>query len=104
MFAIVDIAGFQEKVEKGSVLKVPRLSQAEGEKVTFDHVLLFQKSEKDVRVGAPYVEGVSVDAKVRSHGKGEKIRVYTMKPRSRNRRTIGHRQAYTEVEITSIKG
>ena len=103
MFAIVDIAGFQEKVQKGTRIKVPNLSKEEGDKVTFDQVLLISKSDSDVSVGTPYVQGASVEAKVVSTGRHPKIRVFKMKPRKRYRRTQGHRQDYTEIEVTAIK-
>ncbi len=103
MFALVDIAGFQEKVEEGMKLRVPLLPAAGGAKVTFDKVLLLAKSADDVTVGKPYVSGAAVEVEVLSHGKGEKIRVYKMRRRKRYRRLKGHRQDYTEIEVTKIK-
>lgn len=103
MFAVVDIAGFQEKVSEGDKLRVPSLKAEEGKSVTFDSVLLLAKSESDVRVGTPYVSGAAVEAKVLSHGVGDKIRVYKMHRRKRYRRTHGHRQGFTEIEVTKIK-
>jgi large subunit ribosomal protein L21 len=104
-FAVVDIAGFQEKVSKGSKLRVPTLEgKKDGDSVTFDNVLMYAKSEKDVSVGKPYVEGASVSAKITGSGRGEKIRVFKMKHRKRTRRTQGHRQNYMEIEVTGIKG
>lgn len=104
MFAVVDIAGFQEKVSEGQKLRVPSLSEKEGGKVTFDKVLLIAKSDSDVNVGMPHVSGATVEAKVLSHGKDKKIRVFKMKRRKRYRRTQGHRQDFTEIEITKIGG
>ena len=72
------------------------------EKVTFDKVILVSKEGK-VDVGAPYVKGVKVEGKVVSHGKGKKIIVYKYKAKKNYRRTQGHRQPYTKVEITTIK-
>lgn len=103
MFAIVDIAGFQEKVEEGTKLRVPTLSEKEGGSVTFDKVLLLAKSDSDVSIGTPTVSGAAVEAKVLSHGKGDKIRVFKMKRRKRYRRDHGHRQGFTEIEVTKIK-
>jgi large subunit ribosomal protein L21 len=102
MFAIVDIAGFQEKVEKGSKLRVPLLSKENGSSVTFEKVLLVGEGES-VTLGAPYVSGASVEAKVLSQGKGDKIRVQKAHRRKRYRRVKGHRQDYTEIEVTGIK-
>lgn len=103
MFAIVDIAGFQEKVEEGMKLRVPSLADKEGATVTFDNVLLVAKSDSDVSIGTPAVSGASVEAKILNHGKGDKVRVFKMKRRKRYRRDHGHRQGYTEIEVTKIK-
>ena len=103
MFAIVDIAGFQEKVSEGMKLMVPTLKADEGKTVSFDKVLLLVNSDTDIKIGTPIVSGVSVDAKVLLHGRGEKIRVFKMKRRKRYRRTQGHRQNFTQIEITKIK-
>lgn len=103
MFAIVDIAGFQEKVEEGMKLNVPHLDADEGKTVSFDKVYLVAKSDSDITVGTPTVSGASVDVKVLSHGKDKKIRVFKMNRRKRYRRTQGHRQDYTEVEVVKIK-
>lgn len=103
MFAIVNIAGFQEKVEEGMQLQVPTLGAKEGDAVTFDEVLLLAKSDGDVTIGTPLVSGAAVEAKVVSHGRDQKIRVFKMKRRKRYRRTHGHRQGNTTIEITKIK-
>ena len=103
MYAVVDIAGFQEKVSEGDKLRVPTLKAEEGKSVTFDKVFLLVKGDDDMKVGTPYVSGASVEVKVASHGKGEKIRVFNMKRRKRYRRVYGHRQGYTDIEITKIK-
>lgn len=104
MFAIVDIAGFQERVEEGMKLRVPTLDAKEGGTVKIDKVLLLAKSDSDVKLGSPYVSGAEVEVKVVGHGKDKKIRVFKMKRRKRYRRTYGHRQGFTEVEVTKIKG
>lgn len=103
MFAIVDIAGFQEKVEEGQKLRVPTLSADEGKTVTFDKVYLLAKSDSDVKIGTPTVSGAAVEVKVVSHGKDKKIRVFKMKRRKRSRKTQGHRQGFTMVEVVKIK-
>lgn len=102
MFAIVDIAGFQEKVEKGMKLRVPRLEAQEGDTVTFDKVLLVAASDTSVTLGKPYVAGAAVKANVTTHGKGDKIRVFKFKRRKRYQRTQGHRQQYTDIVVTDI--
>lgn len=100
MFAIVDIGGFQEKVEKGVKLKVPLISGDE-KSVTFDKVLLIAEGDS-VKIGAPYLAGASVQASILSHGKGEKIRIQKAHRRKRYRRVKGHRQEFTEIEVTKI--
>ncbi len=105
VFAVVDIAGFQEKVSEGAKLQVPFLEgKKEGEKITFQNVLLLSRGENDVKIGNPYLSGSTVEAKVLGHGKGDKIRVFKMKIRKRYRRTQGHRQRYTEIEVTKLNG
>jgi len=101
MFAIVDIAGFQEKVEQGSKLKVPLLEAEEGKNVTFEHVLMIADGDA-VTLGKPFVGGASVEAKVLGFGRGEKIRVQKAHRRKRYRRVHGHRQDFTEIEVTKI--
>lgn len=102
MFAIVDIAGFQEKAEKGMKFKVPSLDAKEGASVTFEKVLLVSDG-KSTDVGAPYVTGAKVTVKVLGHGQGDKIRVTKFKRRKRFHKTYrGHRQGYTEVEVTGV--
>jgi large subunit ribosomal protein L21 len=101
MFAIVDIAGFQEKVEKGMKLHVQLQDAEEGKSLTFGNVLLIADGD-NVKVGAPTVSGASVEVKVLSHGKDDKIRIQKFKRRKRYRRVKGHRQNYTEVEVTGI--
>ncbi|MDD4628486.1 MAG: 50S ribosomal protein L21 [Candidatus Peribacteraceae bacterium] len=103
MFAVVNIAGFQEKVEEGMKLRVPLQDAESGAKVVFDKVYLIAKSEEDVTVGKPFVSGASVEVKVLSHGRGEKIRVFKMRRRKRYRRVKGHKQDFTQVEVVKIK-
>ena len=102
MYAIIESCGRQYKVAEGDVVFFEKLDVEEGKKVTFDNVVLVS-DDKKVEVGAPYVKGVKVEGKVVSHGKGEKILVYKYKAKKNYRRTQGHRQPYTKVEITKIK-
>ena len=103
MFAFVDIAGFQEKVEKGMKLKVPSLEAKEGDTVTFEKVLLLSADGSDAVVGKPYVTGAKVQAKVLMHGLADKIVVRKFKRRKRYHKTLrGHRQGFTEIEITGV--
>ena len=102
MYAIIESCGRQYKVAEGDVVFFEKLDVEEGKKVTFDNVVLVS-DDKKVEVGAPYVKGVKVEGKVVSHGKGKKILVYKYKAKKNYRRTQGHRQPYTKVEITKIK-
>ena len=102
MYAIIESCGKQYKVTEGDVVFFEKLDVEEGKKVTFDSVVLVS-DDKKVEVGTPYVKGVKVEGKVVSHGKGKKILVYKYKAKKNYRRTQGHRQPYTKVEITKIK-
>ena len=102
MYAIIESCGRQYKVAEGDVVFFEKLDVEEGKKVTFDKVVLVSEDKK-VEVGAPYVKGVKVEGKVVSHGKGKKVLVYKYKAKKNYRRTQGHRQPYTKVEITKIK-
>ena len=101
MYAIVEIAGQQFKVEKDQKFFVHRLQTEEGKKVTFDNVLLLSDGEK-VTVGAPAIDGAQVGAKVLKHLKGDKVIVFKKKRRKGYRVKNGHRQALTEIQIDNI--
>ena len=101
MYAIVEIAGQQFKVEKDQKLFVHRLDSKEGSKVTFDNVLLLENGDK-ISVGAPAVDGAQVGAKVLKHFKGNKVIVFKKKRRKGYRVKNGHRQALTEIQVENI--
>ena len=101
MYAIVEIAGQQFKVEKDQKLFVHRLDSKEGSKVTFDNVLLFANGDK-ISVGAPAIDGAQVGAKVLKHFKGNKVIVFKKKRRKGYRVKNGHRQALTEIQVENI--
>ena len=103
MHAVVQISGFQFRVEKDQVIKVPLQTAAEGDTLTLDKVLLLAEGDS-VRVGTPVVEGASVSAKVLGHGRTKKLRAGRFKRRKDYRRTWGHRQDYTELQIGAIQG
>jgi large subunit ribosomal protein L21 len=102
VFAIVEIAGFQEKVSAGDTLTVPLQDAEKGKKVVFGNVLMLSDGDS-LSIGAPFVKGVSVEAEVVEHGRGDKIRVFKMRRRKRLRRTKGHRQDHTVIKIVGIK-
>lgn len=101
MYAIVEIAGQQFKVEKDQQLFVHRLDAEEGNQVTFDNVLLTDTDGK-VNVGAPAVKGASVTAKVVKHLKGDKVIVFKKKRRKGYRVRNGHRQYLTQIQVEAI--
>jgi large subunit ribosomal protein L21 len=103
MYAIVEIAGQQMKVEKGRKVYVHRLETAEGEKVVFDKVLLVD-NDGDVKVGTPVVEGASVTASVVEHIKGDKVLVFKKKRRKGYQKMNGHRQYLTKIQIEEVIG
>ena len=102
MYAIIESCGKQYKVAEGDVVFFEKLDVEEGKKVTFDKVVLVSDGKK-IEVGAPYVKDVKVEGKVVANGKAKKIIVYKYKAKKNYRRTQGHRQPFTKVEITSVK-
>ncbi len=101
MYAIVDIAGQQFKVEKGQEIFVHRLEEKEGSKVNFDEVMLVDDDGK-VSVGTPFVKGISVSAKILSHDKGDKVIVFKKKRRKGYQKENGHRQFFSKIQIEGI--
>ena len=101
MYAIVDIAGQQFKVEKDQKVYVHRLDTEEGKKVNFNRVLLIDDKGK-VSIGAPAIEGAQVSATVLEHLKGDKVIVFKKKRRKGYRKKNGHRQYLTEIQINDI--
>ena len=101
MYAIIESCGKQYKVSEGDVVFFEKLDTEVGKKVTFKEVVLVS-DDKKVEVGAPYVKGAKVEGKVVEHGKGKKILVYKYKAKKNYRRTQGHRQPYTKVQITKV--
>lgn len=101
MYAIVEIAGQQFKVEKDQKLYVHRLQAEEGAQVEFDNVLLID-NEGEVNVGTPKVEGAKITAKVLSHLKGDKVIVFKKKRRKGYKKKNGHRQFLSQIQIEGI--
>ena len=101
MYAIVEIAGKQFRVEEDAKLYVPRLQGDVDSEVTFDRVLL-TSGDAGVSVGAPTVDGASVTAKILAHVKGDKIIVFKKKRRKGYKVKNGHRQPYTQIQIGSL--
>lgn len=102
MYAIVDIAGQQFKVEKEQEIFVHRLEGEEGASVTFDNVMLIENAGKVV-VGTPSIEGASINAKILSHMKGDKVIVFKKRRRKGYQKANGHRQYMTKIQIEGIQ-
>ena len=102
MLAVIKTGGKQYLVQPGDKIKIEKLEQQIGNEVTFSDVLLVQKDDK-VEIGNPIVKSAKVQAKVINQGKGDKIIVFKYKAKKRYSKKMGHRQPYTEIEITGIK-
>ena len=103
MYAIVEIAGQQFKVSKDLKVYVHRLSNEEGSKISFDKVLLLDDNGT-ITLGAPAIEGASVEAKVLQHLKGDKVIIFKKKRRKGYKKRNGHRQYLTQIVIEAING
>lgn len=101
MYAVIKTGGKQYRVATGDKLKVEKLPGEVGSDVTLDQVLMVADGDQ-VTVGAPLVAGASVQAKVVAHGRGDKIVIFKMRRRKHYRKTQGHRQDFTEIEIGTI--
>ena len=101
MFAVLNTGGKQYKVSQGDLIKVEKLKNDVGDKVTLSQVLMVGQGE-DVEVGSPYVSNCEVTGEVVEQGKGAKIIVFKKKRRKGYRRKNGHRQRFTQLKITEI--
>ena len=101
MYAVVDIAGTQVKVEKDKYIYAPKMQGEEGDEVSFDNVLLIDDNGT-VDVGAPSVEGAKVSGKILEQVKGDKVIVFKKKRRKGFKKKNGHRQQFTKVLIEDI--
>ncbi|HKJ70153.1 MAG TPA: 50S ribosomal protein L21 [Gammaproteobacteria bacterium] len=103
MFAVIETGGKQYKVREGDSLRVEKLDGEPGSDVTIDRVLMVGEGS-DVKVGKPTVDGGSVKATIKNQGKGPKVRIFKKKRRKGYTKQQGHRQPFTEIEITGIQG
>jgi large subunit ribosomal protein L21 len=103
MYAVVKTGGKQYRVTAGEKLKIEQLAADIGAEVVLDQVLFVANGE-DVTLGTPLVSGAAVTAKVVAHGRGDKVRIFKMRRRKHYRKSQGHRQNYTEIEILGITG
>ncbi len=100
MYAVIATGGKQYKVSEGDTLRVEKLPGDVGEKVLFDRVLMLGGS--DTKVGAPVVDGVTVEAEIEAQDRARKVTVFKFKRRKKFRRKYGHRQPYTALKVTKI--
>ena len=103
MYAVVKTGGKQYRFSAGTKIKVEQLPAEVGSEVTLDQVLMIA-NEGEVKLGSPLLSGAAVKAKVLSQGRGDKVRIFKMRLRKHYRKTQGHRQNFTELEITGIAG
>ena len=103
MYAVMETGGKQYRVQVGDVIFVEKLDCEADSKVTLDKIVMVS-GDDGVKVGAPYVDGASVEATVLKNGKSKKITVFTYKSKKNEKRKMGHRQPYTQVRIDSING
>ena len=101
MYAVVKTGGKQYRVSAGEKLKIEKLAAEVGAEVVLDQVLAVGEGES-LKVGTPLIAGAAVKAKVVSHGLADKVRIFKLRRRKNSKRTQGHRQRYTELEITGI--
>ena len=102
MYAVIETGGKQYQVSEGDVIFIEKLTANADETVTFDKVSAVG-AEDGIKVGTPYVDGATVEAKVIKNGKAKKITVFTYKPKKGEKKKQGHRQPYTQVKIEAIK-
>lgn len=103
MYAVVKTGGKQYRVSAGEKLKVEQIPADIGTEIELDQVLMVADGEA-VRMGTPLVSGALVKAKVLAHGRGEKVHIFKMRRRKHYRKSQGHRQNFTELEILGIAG
>ena len=101
MYAVIKTGGKQYKVSAGEKLKVESIAAKVGAEIVLDQVLLVADGDA-VTAGTPLVAGATVKATVVSHGRGEKLKIFKMRRRKHYRKTLGHRQNYTEIQISGI--
>ncbi|MCP4196381.1 MAG: 50S ribosomal protein L21 [Proteobacteria bacterium] len=101
MYAVITTGGKQYKVNEGDRLRVEKLAGGVGEKVVFDRILMLG-GPGEAKIGQPVIDGASVEAEIKAQEKNKKIVVFKFKRRKKYRKKYGHRQPYTELQITKI--
>lgn len=103
MYAVVKTGGKQYRVTQGEYLKVEKLEGSEGDTIELDQVLMIADGA-NLKIGAPLLDGGKVTATIKSHGRGKKVEIMKFRRRKHHQKRTGHRQSYTEIEITGING
>lgn len=103
MYAVIKTGGKQYRVAEGETLRVERLDAEQGASIDLEQVLMIVDGD-DIKIGAPFVEGGKVSATVKAHGKADKVRIIKFRRRKHHLKRQGHRQPYTELQITKIAG
>jgi large subunit ribosomal protein L21 len=101
MYAVIKTGGKQYRVSAGEKLKIEQIAADVGQEIVLDQVLLVVDGDA-LKMGAPLIAGARVNAKVLTHGRGDKVRIFKLNRRKHYRRSQGHRQNYTEIEILGI--
>jgi large subunit ribosomal protein L21 len=101
MYAVFKTGGKQYRATTGDILKIEKLDAEKGATVELDQVLMVGEGE-EVKIGSPFLKGGKVTATVVDHGRGEKINILKFKRRKHHMKRMGHRQDYTQIEITGI--
>lgn len=101
MYAVVSTGGKQYRLTQGEVLRVEKLDAEEGATVELDKVLMIADGDK-LNIGAPLIEGGKVSVVIKSHGRGKKVEIMKFRRRKHHQKCTGHRQSYTEIEVTGI--
>ncbi len=101
MYAVIKTGGKQYRVKEGQTLKVEKLQAEAGAAVEFDEVLMVADGD-DIKIGAPRLDDGKVTATVKSQGRGKKVEIVKFRRRKHYRKQMGHRQSYTEIQITGI--
>jgi large subunit ribosomal protein L21 len=101
MYAVIQTGGKQYRVEEGTYLKIEKLELGTGDSIEFDKVLMIE-SDGNVQVGLPFIEGGKVTATVLSQGRHKKVKIIKFRRRKHHMKQMGHRQYYTEIQITGI--
>ncbi|EFL92572.1 50S ribosomal subunit protein L21 [Candidatus Regiella insecticola LSR1] len=101
MYGVFQSGGKQHRVSEGHIVRLEKLDVQEGEIVEFDQVLMVADGE-NIKIGAPWLDGVKITATVMAHGRGEKIKIVKFHRRKHYRKQQGHRQSFTDIKITGI--